>query len=136
MDVAFKGRKLFLCHHLESGFINAFLACIIIIPYLFIPDVCIPTWIDGCKSETKNVCVAWSEFNGAGVTLIVDLKWSCESSFNGIFLLMADYEGQGSPHLMLEGRCPAQFSSNLPQHTYLQVSSKPRKTLISWFRCV
>jgi len=83
-------------------------------------------------NQKQRMCV----FNGAGVTLIVDLKWSCESSFNGIFLLMADYEGQGSPHLMLEGRCPAQFSSNLPQHTYLQVSSKPRKTLISWFRCV
>ncbi len=43
----------------------------------------------------KNVCVTWSEFNGARVTLIVDLelKWSCESSFNGIFLLIADNEG-------------------------------------------
>lgn len=45
----------------------------------------------------KNVCVTWIEFNGAGVTLIVDLelelKWSCESSFNDIFLLIADNEG-------------------------------------------
>ncbi len=30
--------------------------------------------------------------------------------------------------------CPAEFSSNLPQHTYLEVSSMHRKTLISCFR--
>ncbi len=60
-------------YHLESGFINEFLACTIIIPYLFIPDVCIPTWIEGVKQKQR-MCVAWSEFNGAGVTLIVDLK--------------------------------------------------------------
>ncbi len=43
---------------------------------------------------------------------------------------------QGSPHSVLEGWCPAEFSSNLPQHTCLEVSSIPSKTLISWFRCV
>ncbi len=43
---------------------------------------------------------------------------------------------QGSPHSVLEGRCPAEFSSNLPQHTCLEVSSIPRKSLISCFRCV
>ncbi len=42
---------------------------------------------------------------------------------------------QGSSNLILEGRCPAKFSSSLPQHTYLEVSSIP-KTLISCFRCV
>ncbi len=43
---------------------------------------------------------------------------------------------QGSPNLILEGLCPAEFSSNLPQHTSLEVSSIPSKTLISCFRCV
>ncbi len=32
--------------------------------------------------------------------------------------------------------CPAELRSNLPQHTCLEVSSIPSKTLISWFRCV
>ncbi len=41
---------------------------------------------------------------------------------------------QGSPNLILEGRCPAEFS--LPQHTCLQVPSIPSKTLISCFRCL
>ncbi len=44
--------------------------------------------------------------------------------------------GQGSSNLILEGRSPAEFSSNLPQHTCLEVSSIPIKTLISCFRCV
>ncbi len=43
---------------------------------------------------------------------------------------------QGSPHSVLEGRCPAEFISNLPQHTCLEVSGIPSKTLISLFRCV
>ncbi len=43
---------------------------------------------------------------------------------------------QGSSNLILEGRCPAEFSSNLPQHTCLEVSSIASKTLISCFRCV
>ncbi len=43
---------------------------------------------------------------------------------------------QVSPNLFLEGRCPAEFSSNLPQHTCLEVSSIPSNTLISCFRCV
>ncbi len=42
---------------------------------------------------------------------------------------------QGSPNLILEGRCPVEFSSNLDQHTCLEFSSI-RKYLISWFRCV
>ncbi len=37
-------------------------------------------------------------------------------------------------------RCPAEFSSNLPQHTCMEVSSMPSKSLISCliscFRCV
>jgi len=41
-----------------------------------------------------------------------------------------------SPTSVLEGRCPAEFSSNLPQHISLEVSNKPSKTLISCFRCV
>ncbi len=32
--------------------------------------------------------------------------------------------------------CPAKFSSNLPQHTCLEVYSMPSKSLISWFKCV
>ncbi len=51
-----------------------------------------------------------------------------------------DYESdsltQGSSNLILEGRCPAEFSSNLPQHACLKVSSIPSKSLISCFRCV
>ncbi len=43
--------------------------------------------------------------------------------------------GQGSPNLILEGQCPAEFSSNLPQLTSREVLSIP-KTLISCFRCV
>jgi len=31
------------------------------------------------------------------------------------------------------GHCPAEFNSNLLQHTCLEF---PSKTLISWFRCV
>ncbi len=41
---------------------------------------------------------------------------------------------QGLWNLILEGRCPAEFSSNLPQHTCLGVSSIPSKTFISCFR--
>ncbi len=43
---------------------------------------------------------------------------------------------QGLSNLFLEGRCPTEFSSKLPQHTCLEVSSLPSKTLISCFRCV
>ncbi len=50
--------------------------------------------------------------------------------------LVVDYLDQGSSNLILEGRCPAEFSSNLPQHTCLEVSSIPVKSLISCFRCV
>ncbi len=32
--------------------------------------------------------------------------------------------------------CPAEFSSNLPQHTCQEVSSMLRKSLIIWFRCL
>ncbi len=35
-----------------------------------------------------------------------------------------------------EGRSPAEFSSNLPQHTCMEVSSMPSKSLISCFRCL
>ncbi len=48
--------------------------------------------------------------------------------------LFASYKG--SPSSVLEGRCPAEFSSNFPQHTCLQVSSIPRKSSISCFRCL
>ncbi len=43
---------------------------------------------------------------------------------------------QGCPNSVLEGRCPAEFSSNLSQHTCIEVSSMPSKSLISCFRCV
>ncbi len=49
--------------------------------------------------------------------------------------MMIEALDQGSSNLILEGRCPAEFSSNLPQHTCLEVWSIP-KTLISCFRCV
>ncbi len=43
---------------------------------------------------------------------------------------------QGCQNSVLEGRCPAEFSSNLPQHTCMEASSMPSKSLISCFRCV
>ncbi len=43
---------------------------------------------------------------------------------------------QGCPNSVLEGRRPAEFSSNLLQHTCMEVSSMPSKSLISFFRCV
>ncbi len=43
---------------------------------------------------------------------------------------------QGCPNSVLEERCPAEFSSNLPQHTCMEASSILSKTLISCFRCV
>ncbi len=42
---------------------------------------------------------------------------------------------QGCPNSVLEGRCPAEFSSNLPHHTCKEASSMPSKSLISFFRC-
>jgi len=36
---------------------------------------------------------------------------------------------------VLEGHCPAEFCSNFPQHTYIEVYM-PSKTLVSWFRSV
>ncbi len=42
---------------------------------------------------------------------------------------------QGSPNLVLDGRWPAEYRSNFPQHTCLEVSSIPSKTFISWFEC-
>ncbi len=53
-----------------------------------------------------------------------------------ILLLAYKALNQGSSNLILEGQCPAEFSSNLPQHTCLEVSSIPSKSLISCFRCV
>ncbi len=50
--------------------------------------------------------------------------------------VQAVHLAQGSSGLILEGRCPAGFGSNLPQHTCMEVSSIASKTLISWFRCV
>ncbi len=43
---------------------------------------------------------------------------------------------QGCPNSVLEDRCPAAFSSHLPQHTCMEASSMPSKTSISCFRCV
>ncbi len=51
-------------------------------------------------------------------------------------LLTCQSLDQGSSNLILEGRCTAEFRSNLPQHTCLEVSSIPSKTLISCFRCL
>ncbi len=51
-----------------------------------------------------------------------------------LHITLTDELEQGSSNLILEGRCPAEFSSNLPQHTCLEVSSS--KSLISCCRCV
>ncbi len=61
---------------------------------------------------------------------------SCISLLIFRFLSFFQCVKQGSSNLFLEGRWPAEFSSNLPQHTCLEVSSIPSKTLISCFRCV
>ncbi len=53
-----------------------------------------------------------------------------------VCLLFSYILGQWSSNLILEGWRPAEFSSNLPQHTCLEVWSIPSKTLISCFRCV
>ncbi|KAI2659209.1 hypothetical protein H4Q32_023449 [Labeo rohita] len=41
---------------------------------------------------------------------------------------------QGSQNSVQEAWCPLEFFSSLPQHTCLEVSSMPSKTLISWLR--
>ncbi len=38
---------------------------------------------------------------------------------------------QGCPNSVLEGQCPAEFSSNLSQHTCLEVSSMPNRTWLA-----
>ncbi len=68
-------------------------------------------------------------FRGNGGISIVQLHLLSESE-----CAFPQTPEQGSPHLILEGRCPAEFS--LPQHTCLQVPSIPSKTLISCFRCL
>ncbi len=78
---------------------------------------------DLAPAHTAKGTKSW--FNDHGVTV---LDWPANSpDLNPI--------EQGSSNLILEGRCPAEFSSNLPQHTCLEVSSIP-KTLISCFGCV
>ncbi len=75
------------------------------------------------------------------------LMW--ETTGDGIFhwkmhyyglwtLILAKSDGlkQESSNLILEGRCPSEFSSNLPQHTCLEVWRIHSKTLIICFRCV
>ncbi len=77
-----------------------------------------------------------SPYSLAGGKLMVTsplLTWMshCSTRFSSLFPIK-----QGCPNSVLEGRCPAVFSSNLPQHTCMEVSSMPSKTLISCFRCV
>ncbi len=64
--------------------------------------------------------------------------WSdfAERIENLLLGIIEDGLNQGCPNWVLEGRCPAEFSSNLPQHTCMEDSSMPSKTLISCFRCV
>ncbi len=65
------------------------------------------------------------------------LTWLQKIFLDWIFFLLGrERLDQGSSNLILEGRCPAEFSSNLPQNSCLEVSSIPSKTLISCFRCV
>lgn len=42
---------------------------------------------------------------------------------------------EGCQILFLEGQCPADFSSNLPQRTCFEISTDP-EDLISRFKCV
>ncbi len=63
------------------------------------------------------------------------MLWLLKRWWQGFHLYYNGLE-QGSLHSVLEGRGPAEFSSNLPQHTCLEVSSILSKTLNSWFSCV
>ncbi len=49
-----------------------------------------------------------------------------EKACTNIYSISADiYPIQGSPILVLEGQRPAEFSSSLFQHTFLESSSNP-----------
>jgi len=64
----------------------------------------------------------------------------CFHTVNRAFSQTVMTLGQGCPNLVLEGHCPAVFSSSLPQHTckflVCLMTFKLIKTLISRFRCV
>ncbi len=84
-------------------------------------------WSD--KNNIRNVQsgAAWGlELRTAGLT---------DSPCHSVVTQLDHSVVQGSSNLILEGRCSAKFSSNLPQPTCLGVSSMP-KSLISCFGCV
>ncbi len=41
------------------------------------------------------------------------------------YLCLLNALGQGSPDSVLKGQCPAEFTSNLTQHTCMEFSSMP-----------
>ncbi len=47
-----------------------------------------------------------------------------------------DTPSQGFPNSVLEGHSPVEFLYNQLQKNFLEGSSHPGETLISWFRCV
>ncbi len=63
-------------------------------------------------------------------------NWKFYFFCNWLPVLMREPLNQGCPNLVLKGHCPAEFSSYMPQHTCLEVSRMPSKSLMSWFRCV
>ncbi len=71
------------------------------------------------------------QVNTAGIILVQSFR-----ELHCTEIILKHELDQGSPHSVLEGRYPAEFSSNLLQHNCLEVSSIPNKTLISWPRCV
>jgi len=116
--------------------------------WLFAACLSDPAWFTGnprCLPPALTHCSA-SDFDSALSTLpSIPLLDIC--LFDLLFVLIKLHVDllspltshslhQGCSNLVLEGRCPAGFSTNLPQHTCMEASSMPSKSLISCFRCV
>lgn len=60
----------------------------------------------------------------------------CIQVYESSLAILSQVKAGVYPNLFLDGHCPTAYSSNLPKHTCLEVSSIPSKTIVSWFRCV
>ncbi len=72
--------------------------------------------------------------------LLIILVYDANTQWKIIKLCKCSYllgaKHRRCPNSVLEGRCPAEFNSDFPQHTCCVVSRMPSKSLISCFRCV
>lgn len=84
-----------------------------------------------CSSVEQHWLTKRQEFGDGATCFLIKKRW--RKSTGNPFLFSC---GQGCPNLLLVGRFPAKYNPNLPQHTCLEVSNMPIKTLIRWFRCV